>query len=970
MAEFDPSVYALEKCEEIAEANARGTLLRHRKSGARIFLMENDDENKVFYISFRTPPADSTGVPHILEHTVLSGSEKYPLKDPFVELSKGSLNTFLNALTYPDKTVYPLASCNEADFRNLMDVYMDAVLHPAIYQKKEIFLQEGWRYELDEETKELSVNGVVYNEMKGAFSAPDEVLGRYLKSALYPDTAYAFESGGDPEEIPNLTYEQFLDFHRTYYHPCNSYIFLYGNVDMKERLEWLDREYLCHYDEISVDSELHMQPPFEQVRHLEKTYSITEEESTEKKTYLTWIKSMGDALDIETAEALDILEYALMAAPGAPVRQALLNAGIGDDIIGGLDEYRELSFEITARGAEPEQMAQFEQIITDTLQDLAEHGINRKSLLAGININEFKAREADFGRYPTGLVYGLQALDGWLYDGDPMEELRYEKAFHFLREQLDTDYYEQLLRKLFLDNPHGLLLTLRPEKGLLERKEEEQRVQLAEKKAAMTETELAQIVEEMQALKTWQETEDSPEALATIPQLSLSDIETEPAPIILRERQIAGIPVLQHALFTSGIAYLKMMFDCRKLAQEDLGYVSILASVIGYVDTENYSYQDLSDEINIHTGGIDAGVGVSARVDDPEHPMVAFLISASSMVEKMSDLFRLTDEMLYRSDMTDTKHLQEILAEKKSRAQNRLTQTGHSIAVGRCQSHFSPAAWCNDQISGISYYHFLEDAMELLARDPERFIRKLQETAEKVLRKENLQISYTAAEEDWTKLEAFLPVFAEKLAAEPLADAPRAYEKRVWNEGFKFASQVNYDAQCGTFRDAGYAYHGSMRVLQTVLSYDYLWKQLREKGGAYGCMSGLSRDGNGYFVSYRDPKLAETYEVYTGVPEFLRQYHAEQKEMEKYIIGTISNMDIPLNPSAKGNRALNLYLAGVTWEDLKQERTEILHTTEADIRRLAGPVEAILAGGYKCVVGNSEQITKEAALFDETKALL
>lgn len=971
MVDFDSSVYTLERAMDVPEANAQGTLLRHRKSGARLFLLENDDVNKVFAVAFRTPPADDTGVAHILEHSVLCGSEKYPVKDPFVELVKGSLNTYLNALTYPDKTVYPVASCNETDFRNLMGVYMDAVLRPNIYHNEKIFLQEGWHYDLQSAEDELTVNGVVYNEMKGAFSSPNDVLNRYVKSALFPDTAYAFESGGDPEAIPSLTYEEFLEFHRRYYHPANSYIYLYGNVDMAERLRWLDAEYLCHYDAIEVDSAMRLQKPFEKVHRLSRYYGITDEEATEKKTFLTMSKAVGDALDMRTVEAFQILEYVLLTAPGAPIRQALLDAGIGEDVLGGVDTLRQISFEITVRGADKAQLPQFEEIIEQTLKRLVKDGLNRKSLLAGININEFKAREADFGNTPTGLVYGLQSLDTWLYDdSQPDTGLRYEEIFAFLRKQVETGYFEELIERCLLRNPHGIVMTLEPKKGYTKQQEAELAKRLKEKKAAMSPEELAQLVRQTEQLRLYQESADSKEAIETIPQLSLADIDTEPAPIVAERKQIAGIPVLHHEMFTGGIGYLRLVFDCGKVAQEDLSYLSLLRSVLGYVDTEQYSYRELSDEINIHTGGIDMGTGTWCRTGDTEHPQVNFTIVASALYEKLPEVFRLLDEIVFRSKLSDARRLAEIMAERKSRAEVRLTQSGHSVAVLRCQSYFEPSAWVSEQLGGLDFYAFLKKTAERLSLEPDYLGQKLAEVAGKVFRLENLLVSYTANAQGYEMLEEPLTVFSAKLAQGTIPDEPRRYELTARNEGFKFASPINFVAQCGNYKRAGYEYTGAMRVLQTILGYDYLWLNLRVKGGAYGCMSGLSREGDGYFVSYRDPNLTETLQVYKEVPEYLEQFEADRRDMEKYIIGTVSELDTPLNPAAKGRRSLQLYLAGVTEEDLKKERMEVLGASPEDIRALAEPVRAVLDENYICAVGSSEMLAQKAECFGSVKPLL
>ena len=518
MGIFDLNAYEVVLTEDLPDLKSKGYLLKHKKSGTRVLLMENDDENKVFTIGFRTPPSDSTGVPHIMEHSVLCGSRDFPVKDPFVELVKGSLNTFLNAMTYPDKTVYPVASCNDKDFQNLMHVYMDAVFYPNIYQHDEIFRQEGWSYKLDEPDGKLEYNGVVYNEMKGAFSSPEGVLDRVILNSLFPDTSYAYESGGDPEEIPNLTYEQFLDFHRKYYHPSNSYIYLYGDMDMEEKLKWLDENYLCEFDAAEVDSEICFQKPFDKMIEVEKTYSISSEETEEENTYLSYNKVIATSLDEKLYQAFQILDYALLSAPGAPLKKALMDAGIGKDIMGSYDNgiYQPI-FSIIAKNAEPQQKEQFVQVIEDTLRKIVEDGIDRKALEAGINYHEFRFREADFGNYPKGLMYGLDLFDSWLYDEKkPFIHMQAIPTFVFLKEQIGTRYFEDLIQKWILDNPHGSMVIVKPERGRTARMDRELDEKLQTYKAGLSPDEVEKLARDTAELIVYQESEDAREDMEKI----------------------------------------------------------------------------------------------------------------------------------------------------------------------------------------------------------------------------------------------------------------------------------------------------------------------------------------------------------------------------------------------------------------------------------------------------------------------
>ena len=541
-----------------------------------------------------------------MEHSVLCGSKNFPAKDPFVELVKGSLNTFLNAMTYPDKTVYPVASCNDKDFQNLMHVYMDAVLYPNIYNHDKTFRQEGWSYKLDEKDGELSYNGVVYNEMKGAFSSPEGVLDRVVLNTLFPDNCYANESGGDPEVIPQLTYEQFLDFHRTYYHPSNSYIYLYGDMDMEEKLRWLDEEYLCHYDKKDVNSEIHLQKPFDEVQEKTFEYSIASDESTEENTFLSYNKVIGTTLDRELYQAFEILDYALLSAPGAPLKKALTDAGIGKDIMGSYDNgvYQPI-FSVVAKNAEESQKDEFVKVIEDVLRDQVKNGINQKALLAGINYNEFRYREADFGNYPKGLMYGLQVMDSWLYDeNQPFIHIEALETFEFLKNKVGTGYYEELIQKYLLDNTHGAIVVVRPEQGRTARLDAQLQDKLQKYKESLSEAEVEKLVADTKALEEYQSEPEAIENLEKIPVLRREDISREIAPFFNEEMKLADVPVVYHEIETNGIGYVNVMFDLSGVSAEELADVGILQSVLGIIDTENYEYSELFNEINVNTGGI------------------------------------------------------------------------------------------------------------------------------------------------------------------------------------------------------------------------------------------------------------------------------------------------------------------------------------------------------------------------------
>ncbi|MCC8061018.1 MAG: insulinase family protein [Clostridiales bacterium] len=962
--------YRVLRREEIRETQSEGVVLEHIQTGARIFLLSNDDDNKVFCIGFRTPPDDDCGLPHILEHSVLCGSEKFPLKDPFVELVKGSLNTFLNAMTYPDKTVYPIASCNEKDFQNLMDVYMDAVLHPNIYREEKIFRQEGWHYELEDMDAPLIYNGVVYNEMKGAYSAPESVLERATLNTLFPGNCYGVDSGGDPDHIPELTYEKFLDFHRTYYHPSNSYIYLYGDMDMAEKLDWLDREYLSKYEKRPVDSRIPEQKAFAQPIEREIAYPITEAEDEENSAYLSVNTVVGTDLDPKLYVAFQILEYTLLDAPGAPLRQALIDAGIGSDIMGGYEcGILQPYFSVIAKDAAVSQKGEFLTVVRGTLRKLAAEGINRKSLLAGMNYYEFKYREADYGSAPKGLMYGLQCLDSWLYDGDPMMHLKYQETFDYLKQAVNEGYFEQLIRDYLLDNPYEAVIVLRPEKNLTAKNDEQTAAKLADYKASRSDGELRALIEQTRALKEYQDTPSTPEILAKIPLLKREDIGRDAETFHWAERFEGGVKVLHHNFFTSGIGNLKALFMTDVVPQEDLPYVGLLRAVLGSVDTEHYSYADLTSEIHLNSGGVDFSVTSYANLSEPEAFTGAFTASVRVLYDRLDFGFDILEEILLHSLFQDEKRLGEVLRETCSRAKMKLENAGHSTAVSRATSYFSPTAYYNELTGGIAWYHFLEGLVRDYEEKKTEIIGKLEEVSERLFTRANLLINYTADDEGWARLPGAIGRLTEKLPEGDGVRYPFPHPVVNRNEGFKTSSQVNYVARCGNFRSVGFSYTGALRILQVILSYDYLWLNLRVKGGAYGCMSGFGRSGEGYLVSYRDPNLAETNAVYEGIVDYLEQFDPDERDMTKYVIGTISNLDAPLTPSARGSRGLSAYLSGVTEAMMQEERDQILDATAADIRALGKQIRAILDTGSLCAVGNGEKIEKSRDLFHEVADL-
>jgi len=965
------SAYEIVSEEHLADILGLGIVLRHKKSGARIAVISCEDNNKVFSVGFRTPPEDSTGVAHILEHSVLCGSERFPVKDPFVELVKGSLNTFLNAMTYPDKTIYPVASCNDKDFANLMEVYMDAVFFPNIHHEKNIFLQEGWHYELESAEGELSYNGVVYSEMKGAFSSPDEVLFSELQQSLFPDTAYGVESGGDPDHIPELTYEQFLEFHKRYYHPVNSYIYLYGDMDVAERLSWMDREYLSRFERIDLDSSLKIQEPFGEKKIVESFYSVNNEEEAKDAAYFAYGVTFSGEKDVVKETAVYMLCSALMNKPGTPLKLALTEAGIGEDCAADFTDVVAQPFlAIIAKNAAEDKAEEFLRVVTETLEQCVKDGVSKKSLMAALNSMEFSLREGDSGNYPKGLRYGQQILGTWLYDDNKVfDNLYWTPVFDKLRELVETDYFENLIQEYLLDSKHAVFLKLYPKVGLLAEKDEVLCKKLAEYKASLSAEEVDALVAQTNALKQYQSEPSRPEDLAKIPQLTREDIKKEADPFVNEEKEIAGVKTLHQEMFTAGIAYVKLLFDMKKVPAELLPYAGILTELFCRMDTKRHSYLDLNNEISINTGGISVGTMISSQYDDLNKYRVFFVADGKTLYSKIPELFSYLRELLTETAYDNPTRIREILLERKSSLESRYTDMAQGAAVKRASSYFSEVGVAMELLDGIAYYEFVSDLLENYESRKEQLVQKLRETYECIFAKDVMMLSVTADAEGYALVKeqctALFEGFASEAKGSELVLTP---EKK--NEGFITPGQVQYVCCAGNFRDAGFEYTGAYEVLRTAMSYGYLWNQVRVLGGAYGAALMALENGRMAFYSWRDPNLSRTMKVYEDAVDFIANFEADEAEMTKYVIGTMSNVDMPRNPRMEGERGLTAYLTGRTFESVQKHRDEILNITVEDVRALAEGVKVMLSQNCCCTVGSEKKVREDASYFMTVRDLL
>ena len=950
--------------------------LEHKGTGARAAVIANDDENKVFYIGFRTPPTDSTGVPHILEHSVLCGSKHFPVKDPFIELAKGSLNTFLNAMTFPDRTLYPIASCNDQDFQNLMHIYLDAVFYPNIYKEQNIFRQEGWHYELESKDAPLTINGVVYNEMKGAFSSEDDVMEREIFNSLFPDTCYGVESGGDPDCIPNLTYEQFLEFHSTLYHPANSFIYLYGNMDVWEKLLFVHDAYLKDFSKEdegipSLNTVITMQPAFKAPKELYKPYPIMEGEDTADKAFLTYNIVAGTSLDAELCYALEILDYALCSAPGAPVRQALVDAGIGKDVYSTYEDgILQPYFSIVARDANVEQKEEFVEIIEGELQRIVTEGFDSKAIEAALHYFEFRYKEADFGRYPKGLMWGLTAMDSWNYeDSAPFLHLEADRIYESLKEKASQGYFEDLVEKYLLANTHKTILVMYPEAGLTAKKELEFAEKMAEIKASMTDEELERIISEKAALEEYQDSEDSPESLACIPLLKREDLKKDIQSYVNKLRWVKDVKLLTHPLYTNGIAYIRLIFDTKNVPQDLFPYISLLRACMGYMNTTRHSYGDLFNEINLVSGGISPVTNVYTHADNFDQATITFELKGKVMYGDMEACAELILEMIMDTVYADKKRLSEIISEGKSRLQSQMTGAGHTVTAMRAMSYFSRNAAINESMNGITQYRFYEALEREFDTKYAEIVAALQELCRIIFRKENLMTDITAEENGIEKWADILPNIMNSLYNCEVRTGSFEPVVTKKNEGFMTSGQVQYVCRAGNFYKKGLCYTGAFRVLRVLMGYEYLWNQIRVKGGAYGCMCAFGKTGDSYFVSYRDPNLERTIDVYEKAADAVAAFTADERTMTQYVIGAVSEMDTPMTPSALGVFSLGGFMTGRTEADMQMERNQVLQCTQEDIRALAEHIRAFISEEAICVVGNAEKISAANQLFMETLQL-
>jgi Zn-dependent M16 (insulinase) family peptidase len=945
----------------VKELNADCLHFTHVKSGASLLKIISDDTNKTFSIGFKTFPESDNGAPHIMEHSVLNGSRSFPVKSPFDVLLKGSLSTFLNAFTSKDYTMYPVASMNDKDYFNLMHVYLDAVFNPLIYDDPRILKQEGWHYELTGKDEPLNYTGVVYNEMKGSFSNPQRELWYQVFKHLFPDNAYGFESGGTPAAIPTLTLDAFIAFHQKYYHPENSYIYLYGNADLERELAYIDSAYLVNYTKTGNAITIEDQQPFEKMKEVTSWYPVMEESATTDQTFITYNFVAGHNTDLALTLALDILCEVLVNQESAPIRLALLEAGIGKDVSASSSNFKQHAVQIAVINANPGDKNQFLQIVTDTLRKVASEGLNKEEIEGVINRIEFRLREGDDAQ--KGLTYLNMALAGWFFANDPLTGLAYDAPLAEVKKALTTDYLEKIILTCFLDNPHSLLLSLEPSVSL----EKERNLlidnELAAHKSTLDEAAIDRLIRETEELIAYQQREDTPEALASIPMLEIGDINPNATVYSVSQNNTAGIPVLTHEQFTNDVVYVNLFFDMSVVPQDLIPYVSLLSNVIGSMNTKNYSFGELHKALNIHTGGFFTSLRTYLVKLDDNHLLPKFVVTSKAMNYKVGKLFELGEEILDHTIYSDAERLKIVIARHQSQLDAQVKGNGYHVASRRLSSYISNQGMFNELTGGLTYYWFVTDLLKNFDDGSQEIIANLEKVASLLFTCNNLVVSVTGAKQDHAVCENGIDFLAGKMNHVAPVNHTWSFSMDKSNEGIMAASNVQYVIKGYNYKTLGYAWDARMRVLNQILSTDWLQTRIRVIGGAYGGFSSIAPGGNVTFNSYRDPNLGSTIENFGNTPEYLSSFAADQHSMTRYIIGTIAEMDSPLTPSQKGDQAVSMHFSLRTAGEVQHDRDAVLSTTQEDIRGFSKLIADVLAQDVLCVYGNADRITTDQSLF-------
>jgi len=965
--------FTLVREQNIPELNSVAQLYLHKRTGARLLSIINDDENKVFSINFRTPPKDSTGVPHILEHSVLGGSEKYPVKEPFVELLKGSLATFVNAMTFPDKTCYPVASQNVQDFYNLIDVYMDAVLHPLLAE--ETLMQEGWHYEINDPSEPLTYKGVVFNEMKGVYSSPDSVLGNCVEESLFPKHTYGVDSGGNPRHIPDLTYENFKGFWEMYYHPSNSFIFFYGNDNPEKRLKMLEG-YLKPYKKKKVKSVVPLARPFKRPKRVAYVYDAGDERDIEKKHFLTVNWKLTDTSDPVLNFSLRMLGNILVGTPASPLKKALLDSGLGEDLAGGGMEAqrRHFVFSIGLKGTRKRHAKKIEKLIFETLESLVRDGIDPDMIAASMNTLEFRLRENNTGSYPVGIALMQRVLTTWLHDEDPFKLLAFEAPLNEIKSRLASEprYFEKLIQAHLLDNIHRSTLRLAPDPELGRRLDEDEKARLAKIRESLSESQIADLVENTRKLKLLQGTPDSAQALETLPVLKREDLEKKNKSIPIEELNIQDTKVLYHDLFTNGILYLDLGFDLHTLPRELLPLTEIFGRALFEMGTETEDYVKLSQRIGKSTGGIYTDAISAAAFSSGENVLKLFVRGKATM-SQAGEMLNIIREALLTAKLDNRERLKQMVLEEKAGLESGLVPGGAGFVNSRLRAQFGESGWAIDEMKGISYLFTLRELAHDIDKRWKSVLKKLETLRELLINRQALICNVTLDQENW---KTFQSQFSSFLSALPSQEA-RLFNYNIQpspkKEGLTIPAQVNYVGKGANLYELGYRQHGSADVILGYLRLTHLWEKIRIQGGAYGAYAVYDdRSGVLTFLSYRDPNVATTIESFDKAADFLKNIDSSrlsENELTKAIIKAIGNMDSYQLPDARGYTSMMRYLTHRTEEMRQKTRDEVLSTNGEDFIAFGEVLEKVAGSNAVTVLGSQNAIESANLGLEVTKVL-
>lgn len=959
--------YKLIEEKYIDEVASNCKVYSHIKTGARVLTLENNDDNKAFGIGFRTPPERGNGVCHIVEHCVLSGSRKFKTKEPFMDLIKSSLQTFLNAMTFPDKTIYPVSSRNEKDFYNLMDVYLDAVFYPSIYEEEKIFLQEGWHYDLKSQDDELKYNGVVYNEMKGVYSSSENIVSDAMIFSLHENSSYGVDSGGDPKLIPSLSYEEFKNYHKKYYHPSNSYIYLYGNQNMEEALDFIDKNYLADFDRQEINSGIILNDELKETKDVEITFSASKEEMKEKIDYLSKGWTIGYADSKMDVFMRDLLAELLIDAQAGPLKKAILEAGLAEDVYSETSSSLPLDLSIVLKNTNADKKDEFLKILDDTLRDLVKNGIDRDLLEATLNKFEFIFREG--GGTQKAIIYYIRALNSWLYDQSPLDALYYNDVLSEVKEKLDDKFVENYIREKLIDNKYSVNLSARPELDKNEREEKELREELKALKEKMTEKEREEVIKKSLELDKYQSQDDSLEAKETIPSLELSDIDEKVTDYELEEDKIGDVLYLKSNQETNGIVYTTISHDISFIKKEEIETMSLLLSLIGLIDTKNYSYEELNNEIYKATGGITFNPTVYVDSKDKEKYSLRMNIKMKSTAENVKRGLEIVEEIMNNSLLDSKKRIKELLNMLKSRVESTMLQNGHQFIISILKSYYSRVADLQSHLGGLDYYDFMRDLVEGFEERWEEFESESEEIYKKLFVRDNLIISTTGNISDLNKIKDDLKNYLDKLEVKNVKPCPYKFTSDNKNEGLYTTSNVVYVSKGHDLEDLGLKYTGDLTVLANILNSSYLHNEIRAKGGAYGAGITIGRNGDMATYSYRDPNLKNTVKVYDSIGKFVENLKMSEVDLKDFIIGSMNAFDPLLSPEQIGDINLSRFITGLTAEDIEKSKKEALETKIEKLNSYGKIFDEAMKKNYLAAFGSESIIREDGDLFKEIKSI-